>query len=161
MLKTRLFRVLLIPTAVLALTACGGGDDSEPAASESNSPSAASSSAPAAAAAKSDEEVCAAFKENQEQFQETFMATMTESLTATEEEMEDAIGKLMTEMATGVTEIAATGNADSEVTAALEALSMEAEKTAANLDSADDVAFEAAGEAAVAACQKVGVEINF
>lgn len=158
MLKTRFFRALLIPTAVLALTACGGGDDSEPAASESNSPSAASSSAAAAAAAKSDEEVCEAVAANLKTFQEG----MVQTLASADEPTDEAMIELFRELATGMTEIAATGSADSEVTVAMQALSAETEKLAADpnlMEGADNPAYESAAEVVTEACQKVGVEI--
>lgn len=159
MLKTRFFRALLIPTAVLALTACGGGDDSGPADSESNSPSAASSSAPAAAAAKSDEELCEAVVANIN----TFGEAMTEILRSADGLTDEAMAKAFAESATGMTEIAATGSADSEVTAAVQALSAEAEKQAADpdlMEGGDNPAYESAAEAVAEACQKVGVEIE-
>ncbi|WP_018251809.1 hypothetical protein [Salinispora mooreana] len=159
MLKTSFFRALLIPTAVLALTACGGGDDSESAASESNSPSAASSPAPAAAAAKSDEEVCEALAANLKTFQEGMMQTLASADGSTDE----AMTEVFREMATGMTEIAATGSADSEVTAAMQVMSAEAEKMVADpnlMEGADNPAFESAADVVTEACQKVGVEIE-
>lgn len=159
MLKTSFFRALLIPTAILALTACGGEDDSETAASESNSPSATSSSAPAAAAAKSDEEVCKAVTASMN----TFREAMVESLMAADEPTDEALTEIFSELATGMTEIAATGSADSEVTIAMQALSVEAEKMVADpnlMEGADNPAYESAAEAVTEACQKVGVEIE-
>lgn len=159
MLKTSFFRALLIPTAILALTACGGEDDSEPAASESNSPSAASSSAPAAAAAKSDEEVCEAVVANLKTWQEAMM----QAIMAADEPSDEALTEIFSDLATGMTEIAATGSADSEVTVAVQALSAEAEKMVADpnlMEGADNPAYESAGEAVTEACQKVGVEVE-
>ncbi|WP_018223137.1 hypothetical protein [Salinispora pacifica] len=163
MLKTSFFRALLIPTAILALTACGGEDDSEPAASESNSPSAASSSAPAAAAAKSDEEVCEAVAANLKSVQENMMQAFTPADGQTDEALTEALTEVFSELATGMTEIAATGSADSEVTVAVQALSAEAEKMVADpnlIEGADNPAYESAAEAVTEACQKVGVEIE-
>lgn len=159
MLKTSFFRALLIPTAVLALTACGGEEASEPAASESNSPSAASSSAPAAAAAKSDEEVCEAVVANLKTWKEAMMETVM----AGDELTDEALTEIFSELATGMTEIAATGSADSEVTIAMQALSAEAEKMVADpnlMEGTDNPAYESAAEAVTEACQKVGVVVE-
>lgn len=159
MLKTSFFRALLIPTAVLALTACGGEEASEPAASESNSPSAASSSAPAAAAAKSDEEVCEAVVANLKTWQEA----MVQAVMAADELTDEALTEIFSELGTGMTEIAATGSADSEVTIAVQALSAEAERMVADpnlMEGTDNPAYESAAEAVTEACQKVGVEVE-
>lgn len=168
MVKTTLFRALLIPTAFLTLTACGGGEDSESTAAGSTTPSAGASSAPpAAAAGRNDKELCGAFKDNQEKFQEAWTEAFTSSLSDPSEEPDLTVvmKKLLSQMSTDIAEIAATGSADSEVTAALRAYSAEAGKVASAADpeaeAVDNPAFETAGEAAIAACQKAGFDVGF
>ncbi|WP_026274088.1 hypothetical protein [Salinispora pacifica] len=160
MRKTTLFQALLVPAAVLALTACGG-DDPEPTASgtPTTDPTTASSSAPPAdAAGKGDKELCeAANKANMELRQ-----TLLDAVSGGEEPDTELYQEIFTGLATEFGAIAATGDADSEVAAALSAYSAEAGKaaTAGSPEAADNPAFNKATDAAVEACQAVGVSLD-
>ncbi|ABP55776.1 hypothetical protein Strop_3342 [Salinispora tropica CNB-440] len=160
--KTTLFRALLVPTAVLALTACGGGDDTEPNSSPSPTadPTVASSSAPpAAAAVEGDKKLCEAANKASMDLRQSLLDAVSEGQEPTAEMFQDIFTGLATEFAS----IAATGDADSAVVAALTAYSEEAGKAAAaeSPEAADNPAFDKATDTAIEACQAVGVSVDF
>ncbi|WP_028182704.1 hypothetical protein [Salinispora arenicola] len=161
MLKTYLFRALLIPAAVLALTACGGEDDSTSttSASPTTDPTTASSSVPpAAATGKSDKELC----ETANKISMNLRQSLLDAVSAGQEPTTEMFQEIFTGLATEFATLAASGNADSEVTAALTTYSAEAGKaaSAADLEAADNPTFEKATDAAIEACQKAGVEVD-
>lgn len=160
--KTTLFRALLVPAAVLALTACGGEEEAEPTASapSTTEPTTASSSAPpAAAAAEGDKELCEAANQVSMELRQTLL----DAVSAGQEPTTEMYQEIFTGLATEFASIAATGDADSAIAAALTAYSEEAGKAAAaaSPEAADNPAFDKATDTAIEACQAVGVSVDF
>lgn len=93
----------------------------------------------------------------------TFREALVVNLMSADGPTDGVMTEVFTELATGMTEIAATGSADSEVTAAMQTLSTEAEKMAADpnlMEETENPAYEAAADVVTEACQKVGVVIE-
>ncbi|WP_416902823.1 hypothetical protein [Micromonospora echinospora] len=164
------FRIVsaVLICASLTLAGCGGGEDDTTAgsapspSSATSAPAASASSAPAPSApagGASDKELC----ESTKKAGNDMKASVVTALQADPAAAPEAFRKVLTELESKLTALAATGG-DTAVTTAIRAFTAEAAKAAKAADpasAADNPAFEKAGTDLAAACKKAGVEVAF
>ncbi|SCG38910.1 hypothetical protein [Micromonospora halophytica] len=164
--RARFSSIVLACASVVALSACGGEDPSPVTAPSPSTAASATTGAPslspsAAAAADpaTDKKLCESAKKISDDSRAAVVKAASSGADPT-----PALKKAYSEMAKGMAATVATGDSGSEVVTALTAFGTEAGKVATAADmatAADNPAFQQAGTKANAACQKVGVNLNF
>jgi hypothetical protein len=159
--SSRLASALLILATATTLAACGDADKATTAAPTSAAPSAVATSAAApatsspAAGSASDKELCESLKKANDKMRAELVKVAT-----TGDGSPAEFRKVLTDLETEVTTVAATG--DSKLTAALRTFAAEASKAAAAADpatAADNPAFEKVGKEISTICKAAGVSV--
>lgn len=162
--RFRVTATALICASLITLSACGGEEPENSAGSTPSTSAAATSAAPAtsapAGAATGDKDLCESVKKAGKEMKDAFVAAFTSG----EEPDAAALKKILTDLSKELETVAASGAADSKVTAAVKAFGAEASKAASAADpltASEDPAFEKTGSEITAACKAVGVDAGF